>query len=247
MAAASAAGWALGRRELARECRRCGLSPAYRGSAAEWPLLLSFSLPAALGGFLVGPVNWACASMLVNRPEGYHEMGLFTAAVQWRAVVLFLPGVIGQVALPLLSGAGDDPGRGRFREFLALNGRVTVGAALAVSLPLILLASPAMGAWGPGFEEGAGTLRVLCAGAVLMAANAVMGQAIAVRGSMWAGFAFNGLWALVLTGVSWTLVQRGWGAEGLAWGTLAAYAAHTGWQALYLMKIRHGKARGGKG
>jgi hypothetical protein len=52
--------------------------------------------------------------MVVNQPGGYAEMGVFSAARQWRTAIGFIPGVLAQFALPLpshiLSCPEDAPG-----------------------------------------------------------------------------------------------------------------------------------------
>ena len=85
-----------------RECRRDGITIRYRGAAAEATVLWTFALPAVLSGLMVMPVAWAANAILVRAPDGLAELGVFNAANSWRALVLFLPQAVGQVALPML-------------------------------------------------------------------------------------------------------------------------------------------------
>jgi O-antigen/teichoic acid export membrane protein len=98
--------WLLNHLALNKEARRYRVPFTFRNCRREISVLWKFSLPAALCGSMVGPVNWACSALLVNQPAGYSEMGIFTAANQWRMAILFIPSLVVQVALPLFSSLG---------------------------------------------------------------------------------------------------------------------------------------------
>ena len=71
--------------------------------------------------------------------------------------------------------------------------------------------------------------------AVISCINSVVGTAILSAGSVWIGFAFNAMWAMaLLAGCYWFIPSNL--ALGLAGSMLAAYIAHTAWQAVYLRR-----------
>ena len=72
--------WLLNHLALRKEARRYNVPLAFRDCSRELSVLWRFSLPAVLAGSMVGPVRWACSALLVNQPDGYGEMGIFTAA-----------------------------------------------------------------------------------------------------------------------------------------------------------------------
>jgi len=229
--------WLLNHLALSKEARRCRVPLTFRNCSRELSVLWKFSLPAALSGVLVGPVNWACGAFLVNQPNGYAEMGLFNAASRWHIAILFIPRMIEQVILPLLSNLNEESKGQQYRKVLALNVFLSIGIALVIVLPLVLLAHSIMSAYGPGFENGTSVLRVLAFSALLVAANNVVGQAIVSKGKMWVGFTFNALWAIAFLLASSILLQKDYGALGLAYATLISYALHTVWQSAYLIAI----------
>ena len=109
-AAGSAVNWALNHLALRCEAALAGIPLTFARWPRELPILWQFSVPAMLGGVMVGPITWACNALLVNRPNGYGEMGVYSAANQWFMGLIFLPGVLGQIVLPVLSeryGAND--------------------------------------------------------------------------------------------------------------------------------------------
>ena len=235
--------WLLNHLALRREARRCSVPLRFRDCGRELSVLWKFSLPATLCGVLVGPVNWACGALLVNRPDGYSEMGTFSAANQWGMAILFIPSMLSRVALPLLSSLGGESTAGQYRKVLLLNLLLTSGVTLAVALPLVLLAHSVMSSYGPDFDRGAGVLRILALTTVLVAANSVIGQAIISKGKMWIGFTLNALWATAFLTCASMLINKGYGALGLAYASLIAYALHTAWQSSYLTMVlgRNGK------
>jgi len=229
--------WLLNHIALNKEARQCGVPLTFRNCSRELSVLWKFSLPAALSGALVGPANWACSALLVNQPSGYAEMGLFNAANRWLMAILFIPSMIQQVILPLLSNLNEESTGQQYRKVLVLNIFLSFGVALVIVLPLVLFAHFIMSAYGPGFENGTDVLRVLAFSGLLVAANNVVGQAIISKGKMWVGFTFNALWAIAYLSTTSILLHKGYGALGLAWATLIAYVLHTGWQSVYLAAV----------
>jgi O-antigen/teichoic acid export membrane protein len=234
--------WLLNHLALRKEVRRYRIPFTFRNCTREWAVLWRFSLPAVLGGAVVGPVNWACGALLVNQPNGYGEMGMFNAANQWRMAILFIPGMVGGIVLPLLSSLHAESSAQQYKKVLGINVFLNASIALAVALPLILLARMVLKTYGPGFEQGVNVLRMLALTAVLMAANDVVGQAIISKGKMWVGFMFNALWAMALLTAAALLLHKGYGAFGFACATLISYVLHTLWQSAYLIHaLRMGK------
>jgi len=229
--------WLLNHLALRREARRYKVPFSFRNCSRELSVLWRFSLPAVLAGSMVGPVNWACSALLVNQPDGYGEMGIFSAVNQWRMAILFIPGMVCQVVLPLLSNLSVESAGRQYRKVLILNIFLNAGIALAVVLPLVLFARLVMSAYGPGFEQGISVLRILAFTSVLIATNSVVGQAIISKGKMWMAFTFNALWAIALLTTTSILLYKGYGALGLACATFIAYCLHTVWQSVYLRRI----------
>jgi len=209
---------------LKKEAARAGVRLIRKDFLKEWPILHEFSLPAVLGSVMVGPANWICNAMLVNQPGGYAEMGIFNAANQWRTAILFLPGVVGSVVLPILSNLQGNDDRATYNKVLWYNlflaGVVSFGAALIISL----FASFIMRGYGRGFEAGQPVVILYCFSSVLSSISAVIGYSIASDGRMWWGMFLNFLWALVLVGTAWVFISKG--ALGLALSNVIAYGVH---------------------
>jgi O-antigen/teichoic acid export membrane protein len=189
--------------------------------------LWRFSLPAVLSGTMVGPVYWVCSALLVHRPDGYAQMGLWNAANQWFAVMLFLPAVLGQAVFPMLSealGRGDLKGSRRLLLVsMKLNALIVLPlvAGVCAASPLI------MASYGSGFASAWPTLCLVAVTGGLLAIQTPIGQVMAASGRMWLGALMNAGWAAVF--LATTLGFLHLGASGVAAGRLVAYGCHAIW------------------
>ena len=160
-------------------------------------------------------------------------MGVFSAANQWRNAIGFIPGVLAQFALPLLSNLNGERDAARYGKALRWNLFLTAVAATAVALPIALCAPRLMQLYGPDFRKGWLLLVLSAAISVINCINGVVGAAIFSAGSMWVGFVFNAMWAMALLTGCYCFIPANL-ALGLTGSMLGAYIAHTAWQTVYL-------------
>lgn len=232
-----AVNWLFNYLALRKEARRNKVPITIKKCSYELSILWKFSFPAVLSGALVGPVYWVCSALLANQPDGYGELGIFNAANQWRVAILFIPGMISQVALPMLSNLNGPDDRSGYFSVLKINVLISGGAAMAVAVPIAIASLWIMDSYGPGFKAGRWVLIWLVFSAVLNAVNSVVGQAIISKGRMWIGVIFNSLWAIALIIGSYYGIHSGYGAIGLAMATLIAYLLHSIWQSAYVYSL----------
>ncbi|MGO9239979.1 MAG: oligosaccharide flippase family protein [Bryobacteraceae bacterium] len=218
---------------LREQCAASGVGPRLSSAWRECRVLWSFSTPAFLCGVLAGPSVWAASTVLVNQPGGYAEMGIFSAASQWRNAVGFIPGVVAQFALPILSNLNGQRDAPRYARALRWNLILTAAAATAVAVPVALGAPAIMRLYGRGFQQGWLVLVLSTATAVISCISGVVATAILSAGSVWIGLAFNAMWAVVLLAGCYRFIPTHL-ALGLAGSMLFAYAATTAWQAIYV-------------
>lgn len=219
--------WLLNHLAIRKEARRYNVPLAFMHCSRELSVLWTFSLPAVLTGLMVGPVNWIGNALLVNQPNGYREMGIYSAANQWFIILLFFPGLLGRVVLPVLS---ERLGQNETKQSLkTMSIAVKINALLV--FPLVLLASIIspfiMALYGDGFENGWPTLVVVLLTAGLLTVQRPVGQIIAASGKMWIGFAMNLGWALTFILVTLLLIDRG--SLGLATARAVGYVFHATW------------------
>lgn len=223
----SVVGWLIGQYVVRGEAGAGGVLGDLGGCWQERRVLLDFALPALLAGVMVAPVNWACTALLANQPNGYVEMGMFNAANQWFAALLFLPAALSQPVLPILSerlGTGDHMISARvLKVSMILNGCIVTPFAVVGSV----LSPWIMNLYGPGFSPSWPVLVVVLLTAAIFAIQHPVGHIISASGRMWLGFIMNLGWGLVFVTSTWCFLSKG--ALGLAGARGIAYFVHGLW------------------
>jgi O-antigen/teichoic acid export membrane protein len=222
-----------------KEAARSGLLFTIKNLWSESGLIWRFSVPALLTGILYGPTHWVCNALLVNHRDGYAQMGQFNAANQWFWALLFLPGVLGQVALPMLCERLGQNNTFDTRRVMIMSVKINA----MVTIPLVVcgsLVSPfIMGLYGVEFREGWPTMVAVLLTGGLIAVQMPIAQTISAVGRMWVLSIMNLAWATCFVGLTWLLVGWGWGALGLAVARLASHVLHTGWLFAYARTLLH--------
>jgi len=204
--------------------QKYGVPVRYRDATREWRILPTFYIPTVLSGIVTLPVMWIANALLVNQPNGYVEMGIFNAANQWRIAVQFLPSIVAQPVLPMLSNLYGENALHDFRKVLRINLALAFLTALVPSLLIAVASREIMRAYGPGFSQGGQVLIVLVLTTVLSASIAVIGTAISSLGRRWHATGLNFIWAVAFLVASVMLVRHG--AIGLSLAYLISYLIH---------------------
>ena len=204
---------------VTRNLAQCRVPVSWREALGEHRVIVDFSVPAAISGLVLMPVVWLANAMLVKQPGGVTEFAVYSAAFTLRAVVLFLPGVVSNVALSLLNnlrGAGAAEG---FRDVFRRSLWLVAGVGLVVALGLQLMGGWVLGWFGRDFSAGKSVLSVLLISGWLEAVALAAYQRVQVSGRMWVSLGLVIIpWQAVFLAVAWWLVPFH-GALGLAAAT----------------------------
>src|SRR5512133_3014292 len=205
---------------LRQEAARAGVPLRAKLEPDQWGVLWRFSLPSVLCNVIFGPVNWAGSVLLVNQPGGYAEMGLFNVTMSWYNAVTFLPGVLGQVLLPVLSAQYAEGHTGS-RRFVMLATKANAIAVLPIAIILACASPLVMSFYGAEFREAWPTLIVAVFTAVVIAVHMPAAQSIIASGRMWPYFCLYVAWGVIYLGAAYVLVP--FGALGYAGTRMVAY------------------------
>jgi O-antigen/teichoic acid export membrane protein len=161
-------------------------------------------------------------------------MGLFNAANQWRNLLMFIPGIMMQAALPMMSAAHSNGETTLdFQRTLKMAQSLIVAAAFPAAAILMFGSGIILHLYGRGFSGGESVAIGLVATTLIQCIGAATGTAIEARGKMWIGFLLNSSWAAVYLGFVYLTVNR-LGANALAYGLVVAYTVLAMWGFLYL-------------
>ena len=215
--------WLLNHLALRKEARRYRVPFTFKNCSRELSVLWKFSLPAVLAGSMVGPVRWICSAILVNQPDGYGEMGIFSAALTFQSLLLFVSSMLGAPLLSMVSNAGanisDKLGTANILSSWILG--------VVFAIPLLCFPEIAQGLFGTDFDTHSFTVTfsIVVFYTTVMIFVAGLARAIVARSLLWWGFFSNTLWAIILIGSAVFLIQ--WGAPGLAASFAIAYILNT--------------------
>jgi len=214
--------WTFNHVALRREAARASIPFTFTGCTREWGILWQFSLPAALSGVVVAPLQWVAFAMLVNQPAGYAEMGIYGAALTFQSVLLFIGSTLNAPMLSMISNTGS-----RVNDKLD---RVNIASSWLIGIvpALPLLCFPEMAGMLFGAEySGSEFCRTFCIVVLytcIMLYKDGLARVLVANSLLWWGFASNLVWGVVL--LAGFLFMVPWGAPGLAGAFLLAYVVN---------------------
>ncbi len=229
--------WILNYFSLRKNFIKYDIKYHFKIDKESFAILFSFSLPAMVSSMLVTPVFWVCKAMLSNQ-YGMSEIGMYEAAEQWRIIILFIPGALNQIILPILSSINADNGRG-YNKVLKINILLNASICFSLCLLMILFGTPLLKLYGTEFNNS-WPLIILALSTVFSSISSVVGLSIASLNKMWIGCLFNLIWAIMMIGFTYIYLSLGFQSIGLALAVLSAYLLHALFQLLFLKhQIRH--------
>ncbi|MBA6314708.1 oligosaccharide flippase family protein [Cellulophaga baltica] len=88
--------------------------------------ILKFSIPIALQEAFYSVITWSFGVLLI-RFSTFGELGIYSAAMQWNAMILFIPGILRNVVLSHMSYSKDNKEHGKIlNSILIFNLTVTL-------------------------------------------------------------------------------------------------------------------------
>lgn len=211
-----------------REAAKVGVTITFRHFHRHQNMIWTFGLPGMLSGAISGPVGWITSMTLVKQPGGYGEMGIYNATSSWFQLVVFLPNLLAQVLLPILSSYAAKNDRQGLNRALVLATWTNVVVIFPIIAIGCALSRFIMGLYGPGFVEGWPVLVLTLLGAGVLTIQGPITDRLVATSKMWAYFLAHIVWGMVFIGTAFLWVPAHGGA-GLALARLAAYIANGLW------------------
>jgi len=197
----------------------------------ETSVLWRFALPGFLSGVLTSALLWTGRIILTRQEAGYTELGLFTAADQWRIMVLFIPAIISRVILPIISSSLHRSDQ-EMRESIGIQVQATAMIALPMTLLLIGFSEPLAAIFGKQFAGTEKIIPVLMLSVYFAAINQSIRVIYDGVGRRWLNLSMWVLWGLVFIATCYHYVPQ-MGAYGFAVAHVLGEIALLLAQALY--------------
>lgn len=198
MSGTLAINWLLNQRALLRETEKARIPVNYAGCWQERNVLWSFSVPVVLTGVLSAPVNWYCCALIVRQPSGFAEVGLYSATIQWQTALAFLPALLSQVLLPILSDSHSNDGAQKSRKALSTALTVFMGVILLPAVVLAALSPWITSLYGGGYQMPVTLFLTIVGYATLSNLGTALWTCLLSRNRAWFGFLGTMVWAVCL-------------------------------------------------
>ena len=223
LAVAEAVAAAVNQFALRHSCCKRAIPLRHRHVPRNEVLALArFAVPTLLASLVISPAFWLSNVIMFQQPGGVRSLGVFNAADRWRQVLLFLPGSVATIILPMLSNLRGTRDSANYRRVLRLN---LLANLVVVTIPAIIViaAAPlAMSAFGAEYRGGSTALTILSLSAIAMVLNNLLQSALVSMGYAWRRVALDSLLAALLGLLSWWLIPR-FQVDGMAWANLGAF------------------------
>lgn len=162
--------------------------------------LWHIALPASLAALTFTPVNTFILAVLYRNPGGAGEAGWFGLALQVFSIVMVLPGILTQYALPKFASLADDDSRDirsvTLRQFAMLSTAIGIIAAA----PIALSAQRLLNLIAPDYTGGSSALCWMMVAAALAAPQGVISNFLLAMSKNWTRVLTRLLWASVIVG-----------------------------------------------
>lgn len=144
--------------------------------------LLKYSVPVALQELSYSASQWGISLLLVKY-SSFGEMGLYSAASQWNAIIMFIPGLLSNVILSHLSSySGDkDKHKNTLKKMLIVNLLCTVIPFLVV----YLLSHWITSFYGTSFDGLSNVLRISVFATIFICCSRVFQSELISIGKTW--------------------------------------------------------------
>lgn len=207
---------------LRREYQSFGIHLGLKGVWQEKAALWEFSIPTFLVSTIPPMLLWIAYAMLAHQSEGYANLGLFNAGMQFQWIITLANTIMTMVTVPILAelyGEGQiDRFARSFNSYLKLNWHIAIAGGflfLGLSPWLIIL-------FGTQFQKSLEVIGPIISFTVIMVAYNISSLPFYSGGKMWYVFIIQIVWGLVLF-FSMRMLIPAYGASGLAISMLVAY------------------------
>lgn len=168
--------------------------------------MVKFAFPVAMQEGVFSLSSWTIAWMII-RFGGYGELGLYSAAIQWSTIVLFVPGVLRNVVLSHLSNSLNDESKHShtIKTLLLFNFCITL-----IPFVIIFFFSDIISSfYGASFSrELPGIITIAILSVIPVSLSNVYIQAFLSKGANWLIFVAKLSSFILIISISYTLISE---------------------------------------
>lgn len=223
LVASLAVRWWLYHVAIREEATFHGIKLSYVMEKQERSILWRFSIPAALGGLTSMPALWLANTFLVQHPDGYRQLGLYSVAFSFKAAVMMIPTAFNTVGGSIINNEMSAYDDARYRRAFWSNTTGLLVSALLGAIFVIISGRVLLGFFGSDFLPAYEPLTILMLATLPEALSIGLYQVIQTQERMWWSFmAVSIPRDGIMVFVAYFLAHSG-GASGVAVSYLAGW------------------------
>ncbi len=199
--------WLVSYHYLSKALNQFSLQLVFKGLQDELNILYKFSLPAFLNGLMVTPVFFLLNMLLAHQPDGYIQLGIFSAVFYFVIISRTLNQTVGRVIYPYAMKQFN-ANNGRF-EYLNILSPLILG--ILINLPIILFPEIFGSLFGTKYEGDSFeiSLLFLALSNIFVAQMQGIARNFAAADMMWWNVFNNFLWAVAVILLALIFVKNG--------------------------------------
>jgi O-antigen/teichoic acid export membrane protein len=185
LVASLAARWWLYHLAIREEVAIQSIKLSYVMEKQESSFLWRFSIPAALGGFTSMPALWLANTFLVQHPDGYKQLGLYSVAFSLKTAVMMVPAAFNTVGGSIINNELSAKDDARYRQAFWSNTTGLLASALLGAGAIIISGHMLLGIFGPDFVSAYEPLIIMMLATLPEALSIGFYQLIQTQERMW--------------------------------------------------------------
>lgn len=181
--------------------------------------IYKFAIPASLSTIIVAPTIWFLNTLLVNQPNGYKELGLYSAVIIFSTAIQMFNGAISSVLLPMFLSKSEE--KTPNKEFFNYFGSWII--SIIIALPLIVFPELVSLVLGSKYETDkiVPILGMSIVATLIITNKAGVSRDLIIKNKMWLSVFSMGQWAITNLLIFYFLKE--YGALGFAFSYMASY------------------------
>lgn len=185
--------------------------------------------PVFLSALLVTPIIGVLYTFM-NASELGDKISVFSVAMQWYSIILFVPGVLANLLLAEFSKDYNILSLDFYFRQIFINFIITIVVSLVVYFVLLFL----LPIYGVVYSNNINVFIIFILAALVNSFNTVAGQLFISINKQLFGFYFNLIWAGLILVLAKLSLNNGYGLQGVAISFLFSYLLHAFNQNLYI-------------
>lgn len=162
----------------------------------DFSILYKFSFPIALSSWLILVMYWVSKTMIVKDAD-FTSMANYDVAEQFKAQLMFIPGILSQVLLPILTNRTAEKQSKEAKSMIWMNIKINVAITFFIFLIILLFGKYILIIYGKEYTNTF-PLYILCFCAIIDSISNSYIPVIISSNRVWNILVFNLTWGMVL-------------------------------------------------